>query len=188
MELLSPHKNAPSPDQNVNSPTHKIVPPSDQNMKTPTKNTNLTLSTDNNKKENKEENIWKAPPKIQVNIDDLLQQVKAISNQVQEHGLLFHLEEVRQDQKKRMLSVFVVDKQSCKFVMPTKDMILRQLSSLGIKVRALIAATSYAFWYIPLPTVEEAVALTRKTFENKECFFRTEYIGRQRTTVSVYVP
>ena len=49
----------------------------------------------------------------------------------------------------------------------------------------MIAGTSYAFWDILLPT-EEAVALTHKTLENKEYFFRTEYIGRRQTTVSVY--
>ena len=65
-------------------------------------------------------------------------------------------------------------------------MVLRQLSSLGVKVQAIIAGSSYAFWDVLLPTEEEAVALTRKTLENKEYFFRTEYMGRRRTTVSVY--
>ena len=132
------------------------------------------------------ENIWKAPPKIQVDVADLLQREKAISSQVQEHGLMFNLEEVRLDQKKRTVSVFVVDKRSRKIVKPVKDMVLRQLSSLGVKVQAIIAGSSYAFWDVLLPTEEEAVALTRKTLENKEYFFRTEYMGRRRTTVSVY--
>ena len=132
------------------------------------------------------ENIWKAPPKIQVDVVDLLQRARAISSQEQEHGLMFNLEEVRLDQKKRTVSVFVVDKRSKKIVKPAKDMVLRLLSSLGVKVQAIIAGTSYAFWDILLPTEDEAVALTRKTLENKEYFFRTEYMGRRRTTVSVY--
>ena len=114
---------------------------------------------------------------------DLLQRAKAISSQVQEHGLMFNLDEVRLDQKKRTVSV--VDKRSRKIVKPAKDMVLRQLSSLGVKVQAIIAGTPYAFWDILLPT-EEAVALTRKTLENKEYFFRKEYMGRRRTTVSLY--
>ena len=65
-------------------------------------------------------------------------------------------------------------------------MVLRQISSLGIKAQAIIAGTSYAFWDILLPTIDEAVALTKKTLENKEFFFRTEYMGRRRTTVSIY--
>ena len=65
-------------------------------------------------------------------------------------------------------------------------MILRLLSSLGVKVQAIIAGSSYAFGDILLLTEDEAVALTRKTLENKEFFFRTEYMGRWRTTVSVY--
>ena len=83
---------------------------------------------------------------------------------------MFNLEEVRLDQKKRMVSVFVVDKRSKKIVKPVKDMVLRQLSSLDVKVQAIIAGTSYAFWDILLPS-EEAVALTQKSLENKEYFF-----------------
>ena len=59
-----------------------------------------------NEKEEKSENSWTAPPKIQVDVDDLLQRAKAISSEVQEHGLMFNLEEVREDQKKRTVSVF----------------------------------------------------------------------------------
>ena len=77
---------------------------------------------------------------------------------------MFNLEEVKLDQKKRTVSVFVVDKRSKK-IKPVKDMFLRQLSSLGVKVQAIIAGTSYAFWDILLPS-EEAIALTRKTLEN----------------------
>ena len=99
---------------------------------------------------------------------------------------MFNLEEVRQDQKKRTVSVFVVDKRSRKIVKPAKDMVLRQISSLGVKAQAIIAGASYAFWDILLPTIEEAVALTKKSLENKEYFFRTEYMGRRRTTVSIY--
>ena len=65
-------------------------------------------------------------------------------------------------------------------------MVLRQISSLGVKTQAIIAGASYAFWDILLPTIEEAVALTKKSLENKEYFFRTEYMGRRRTTVSIY--
>ncbi len=65
-------------------------------------------------------------------------------------------------------------------------MVLRQISSLGVKAQAIIAGASYAFWDILLPTTEEAVALTKKPLENKDYFFRTEYMGRRRTTVSVY--
>ena len=58
---------------------------------------------------------------------------------------MFNLEEVRQDKKKRTVSVFVVDKRSRKIMKPSKDMVLRQLSSLGVKAQAIIAGTSYAF-------------------------------------------
>ena len=86
---------------------------------------------------------------------------------------MFNLEEVRQDRKKRTVSVFVVNKRPRKIAKPTKDMVLRQLFSLGVKVQAIIVGTSYNFWDVLIPTVEEVVALTRKTLENKEFFFRT---------------
>ena len=114
---------------------------------------------------------------IQVDVD------KSYLSQVQEHGLMFSLEEVRQDQKKRKVSVFVVDKRSSKIVKPTKDMVTRQLSSLGVKVQVIIAGTSYAFWDVLVRTEEEAVTLTRKTLENS---IFSEYMGRRRTTVSIY--
>ena len=69
--------------------------------------TNKSLAKNAPEKEKeKQENSWTAPPKIQVDVDDLLQRAKAISSEVQEHGLMFNLEEVRQDQKKeRYLSL-----------------------------------------------------------------------------------
>ena len=84
---------------------------------------------------------------------------------------MVNLEEVRQDQKKRTVSVFVVDKRSRKIVKPTKDMVLRQLSTLGVKVQAIIAGTSYAFWDILIPTIEETVALTRKNIRKQRILF-----------------
>ena len=54
---------------------------------------------------------------------------------------MFNLEEIKQDQKKRTVSVFVVDKRSCEIVKPAKDMVLHQLSSLGVKVQAIIASS-----------------------------------------------
>ena len=98
---------------------------------------------------------------------------------------MFNLEEVRQDQKKRTVSVFVVEKRSCKIVKPAKDMVLRQLSSLGVKAQAIIAGTSYAFWDILVLTIEEAVA-NKNILRKQRIFFRTEYMGQRRTTVSIY--
>ena len=63
---------------------------------------------------------------------------------------------------------------------------LKRLLNPGVKVQAIIAGTSYAFWNILLSSEEEAVPLTRKSLENKEYFFCMEYMGRRRTTVSVY--
>ena len=195
--LFSPNKGDPPPQvkKEGESPCDKNALPPDQTQKkeksppkkqpSPDKNAS-TKSPNEKEKVEKNENSWTAPPKIQVDVDDLLQRAKAISSEVQEHGLMFNLEEVRQDQKKRTVSVFVVDKRSRKIVKPAKDMVLRQISSLGVKAQAIIAGASYAFWDILLPTTEEAVALTKKSLENKEYFFRTEYMGRRQATVLIY--
>ena len=180
----------PQVKNNNKSPTMKNVPPPDQKEKSPQKKlpSPVKKSQENKITQEKEktENSRRAPPKIQLDVDDLLQRAKAISSEVQEHGLMFNLEEVRQDQKKRTVSIFVMEKRSRKIVKPAKDMVLRQISSLGVKAQAIIAGSSYAFWDILLPTIEEAVALTKKPLENKDFFFRTEYMGRRRTTVSIY--
>ena len=163
--LFSPNKGDPPHQKKKNkSPSSKNAPPPDQKDKSPQLSLSGKLpSPDKNAPptEEKIENSWKAPPKIQVDVEDLLQRAKAISSEVQEHELMFNLEEVRLDQKKRTVSVFVVDKRSRKIVKPAKDMVLRQLSSLDVKAQAIIAGTSYAFWDILVPTVEEAVALTK---------------------------
>ena len=64
-----------------------------------------------------------------------------------------------------MVSVFVVDKKLKRIVKPTKDLITKSLARLGVKVLAVIAGTSYAFWEI---VRVEDVALMRKTLEYLE--------------------
>ena len=100
-------KNAPPPDQKEKSLFKKLLSP-DKNA--PTTEKSPASKNAKEKEKEKPENSWTAPPKIQVDVDDLLQRAKAISSEVQEHGLMFNLEEVRQDQKKRTVSVFDVDK------------------------------------------------------------------------------
>ena len=167
-------KNAPPPDQKEKTSPQKLPSPEKERKSSPQKN------------ENEKENSWAAPPKVQVDVDDLLQRAGAVSGEVQERGLVFDLEEVGQDRREGAVSVFVVDKRSREIVEPAKDMVLRRISSLGVGAQAIVAGASCAFWDVLLPTAEEAVALTEESLENKECFFRTEYVGRRRTAVSIY--
>ena len=90
-------KNAPPPDQKEKSPQKKLSIP-DKNV--PPTDKSLAKNAPEKEKE-KKENSWTVPPKIQVDVDDLLHRAKAISSEVQEHGLMFNLEEVKQDQKKK---------------------------------------------------------------------------------------
>ena len=102
--LFNPTKGDPLPQvkKKNKSPTPKNAHSPDQKEKTPRKklpspDKNATPDEISQEKENS----WTAPQKIQVDVDDLLQRAKAISSEVQEHGLMFNLEEVRQDQKKK---------------------------------------------------------------------------------------
>ena len=70
---------------------------------------------------------------------------------------MFNLKEVRQDQKKRMMSVFVVDKWSRN----TKDGIMSTIQP-ECKGSSHNSWYLYTFWDVLTSTVEEAVALTRK--------------------------
>ena len=43
---------------------------------------------------------------------------------------------------------------------------------------AIIAGTSYTFWDILLPSIEDAVVLMRITLETKDFFMWTKYLGQ----------
>ena len=79
----------------------------------------------------------------------------------------------------------MVDKQSHKIVKLHKDMVVCQLTSLGVKVLAVIASISDTFWDVLVPTTEDGITLTKKSLENKEYTFRTKYIGPWQTMVSI---
>ena len=55
-----------------------------------------------------------------------------------------------------------------------KDLVSKSLTNLELKVLPVISSISYTFWVVPLSTVEDAVALTRKILETKLYIFRTE--------------
>ena len=60
----------------------------------------------------------------------------------------------------------------------TEDLDTKLLTSLVVKVLALIIVTSDAFRDVVLQTIEDAIVLTKKkNLETKEYIFRTEYIG-----------
>ena len=131
-------------------------------------------------------NVWSAPPKVAVDVNDLIQRARAIADLVKAKGPSFNLEQVRLDQQKRTVSVFAFDKKTKRTVRATKDLVIKSLTGLGVKVLAVIAGISYPFWDVLLPTSEDAVALTRKPLDTKDHVFRVEYLGRRRTTVTVF--
>ena len=98
-------------------------------------------------------NIWNAPPKVTVNVDELLQRVKAMSDYVKEKDVLFNLDE----QGVGFLWLTKIKR----IVKRTKDLVTTSFAGLGVKELAAIADTSYAVLDVLLVTVENAVALKK---------------------------
>ena len=94
---------------------------------------------------------WSAPPKIAVNIDMLLKRAMPISQQVRNNGLQLNLEELR--------NCLCGWRKNPQIVKSTKDSVSRSLPSLVAKVLTIIAGTSYAFWGVLQPSVEDKVGL-----------------------------
>ena len=80
----------------------------------------------------------------------------------------------------------MVDKRTRRVIRPTKIVVLKELTSLGIRVQQIIAGNSYAMWRVLLPSPEDAVALTKTPLENKDHIFKVEYMGRRRTMVTLH--
>ena len=69
------------------------------------------------------------------------------------------------------MSVFVVDKSTMKIVKTSKDLVSKSLTSLGIKILAVIACVSYAFGVV-LASVMSKTRLTgnkEKKRNTKRC-------------------
>ena len=130
-------------------------------------------------------NMWSAPPKVGVDVEGLIQRAKAIFSDVKEKGLMFNLEQLKQDTQKRTVSVFLTDKKTKRSVRSGKDLVKKALTSLGVKFQRIVAGDYFPLWDVLLPTEEDAVALTKKNHETKDYFVRVEYLGRRRTTVAV---
>ena len=105
---------------------------------------------------------------------------------MREHGILYNLDQARADYMKRVVSICVVDKRTRRVIRPTKIVVLKELTSLGIRVQQIIAGNTYAIWRVLLPSQEDAVALTKTPLENKDHIFKVEYMGRRRTMVTLH--
>ena len=104
--------------------------------------------------------------KVAVNIEEQVQLAK-------EKRLLFYSDQLRQDQKKRTVSAYLVYKRIKRIVKSSKDWATISLASLGIKLLAIIDVTSYTFWEELLLRKKYAIDLT--TLESKEQTFRVNY-------------
>ena len=83
------------------------------------------------------------------------------------------------------MSVLVVDKRTKRIVKSTEDLAIKSLASLEVKMWAVIASISYAFWVALLPKIADSVTFSRKTLKSNH-IFRTEYLEQRRITVAVY--
>ena len=106
----------------------------------------------------------------------------AISQQVRDYGLLYTLEVSVVTNKEEQFQSLLLTKKNVK----TEDSVSRSLTSLGVKVLAIMVGTFDAFWDVLLPSVEDAVTLTLRTLETKQHLMHTEILGRRRITVAIF--
>ena len=99
-------------------------------------------------------------------------------------GFLFNLDQLPQDEKKKML-VFIVDKYTKRIITSTEDLILKLMSCQGVKVGPIIVGTSNALLDVLLP-IKDTVTFAMTTLEFKGLIFKVEYQERRRTSVAVY--
>ena len=86
--------------------------------------------------------VWNAPLESRGQYRRVRPTVLAISYHVRERGLLSNLEQLRQDPtKKKTMTIFEADKRTKNIVKPTKDLIIKSLASLGVKLLAVIAGS-----------------------------------------------
>ena len=64
---------------------------------------------------------------------------------MREKVLLQNLKELREDQLKKTVTVFVVDKKTKRTLKLTKDLVTKSLAKLGVNLLAVIAGFSHAF-------------------------------------------
>ena len=105
------------------------------------------------------------PPKVTVNVDELVQRVKPYPT-TWARNTFCTIWSISDQQKKSVgFCDWRTNKKECK-TQKTKS-----LANLGVKV---LAGTSYAFGDVLLPLTENAIAMK----ESKDYIFRTEYLGR----------
>lgn len=97
--------------------------------------------------------MLEAPPHLNciISIAEFLERVKDYAPLVNEDP-----QELKKGDK-RIMSVFVADKHSCKIYCVTKGTVVKSLKSLGVKPQRIIKGKGFFIWDILLPTPEDSI-------------------------------
>ena len=129
-------------------------------------------------------NKWKSPPTINSDVEDFVKRCREYAHLVTDNGLLLDLPKLRSIEQ-RMVSVFATDIKLKRIVRANKDIVLKSMTGLGVRVESITKGSGY-LWDLLLPSPEDCVALLRRDLITKDLSFKVEYMGKRKTRVVVF--
>ena len=126
------------------------------------------------------------PPEINNDIVDFVKRCHSYDLLVKDNGLLITGLPKLQNIEKKMVSLFAIDKKAKRIVRASKDIVIKSLAGLGIKVECIVKGNGYFMWDILLSSEAECVNLTKRDLATKDYNFRVEYLGRRKTKVVIH--
>ena len=156
-------------------PKEKSPPKPGENRKSPEKTTSGDSPS----------NQWKSPPSIVNDVAEFVRNCHNYAHLVKKGGIMVDEVELKSIEKK-MVSIFVIDRKINKIVRSTKDIVMKSLAGMGIKIEQIIKGNGFAMWDILLASEEECLALTKRDLHTKDHILRVVYLGRRRTRVTVF--
>lgn len=83
------------------------------------------------------------------------------------------------------MSVFVVDKHTCKICQSTKD-VFKALTSLGVLPLQIVQGVRVFMWDVLLLMLYDCMLMINRELITKDLILCTEYRGMRKTRVAVY--
>ena len=124
------------------------------------------------------------PPTLNTDVEDFVKRCRKYAHLVTDNGLLLDLPKL-QSIEQRMVSVFATDIKLKRIVRANKDLVLKSMTSLGVRVESITKGSGY-LWDLLLPTPDDCLSLLRRDLVTKDHSFRVEYMGKRKTKVVVF--
>ena len=128
---------------------------------------------------------WIKAPALKIDVDDFVAKAKDCTDFVTETGVMIQLPRLEEFQKKTIL-MFVVDRKSKKLIRSSKETVAKLIATTGVRAERIVKCKGYNTWNSLFKTEEVCIELSKKEIITKEYILRMEYMGRRRTTISVF--